>query len=668
MKVVTFYSYKGGMGRSLAAANMATLLAYHGASVVLADFDLEAPGLHYKFDLGTRWNEGVRQGLLDYLDAKLNGQAMSIGPLLYGVDLPSDHDGSIHVLPAGNCPSAEYARLLASIDWHSIFRGDPEKSKFALRGVPAFLDLVRELESIDLALPHRDSNNADILLIDARTGMTEVGGVATALLPDTVVCFLNNNDENLEGARFVLQIGKVASSNLQGSNAKDTEIIPVLTRVPELGLIEDRNVLDNIKTKLNEPFSGYEEGLSIDEIVSLHSDYELEFKETLRVSSNVSPNESLLLRDYYYLAGLLGVKEYLSGQDEELLSKLVPVRGNVNGDELLMQDRIRRGHRWRWPDQTHESVSTRVKHRYRSRGEGLRHLLAVYHSKENGFVSLYNFNKRVARAIGTRIAPRSEPENIIEKRQVWDHLISLRLHEGRYDFCSEPFFLTATRSILVGLVQIGWIRSFSAALAVAEHEQVSIEGTEQQDIRAFIKRISKGTDMPIRFGVLGETAAASESVTLANEIVRHDVIEMISSEEELYTWLREPHTNEIRVSLADHIVNRSAFSNCHDIAFYEPTEGRYPELRIQFSHPIPVGYPYPIDDHEWRRHIGQAIADTLILTGETKWGNEGTPDTVAYDLSKAGIQPFGLDELVDSLVLDMTLHDAEEFVRKVQKQ
>src|SRR5512144_576399 len=42
---ITFYSYKGGVGRSLALANTAALLVKRGRRVVLIDFDLEAPGL-----------------------------------------------------------------------------------------------------------------------------------------------------------------------------------------------------------------------------------------------------------------------------------------------------------------------------------------------------------------------------------------------------------------------------------------------------------------------------------------------------------------------------------------------------------------------------------------------------------------------------------------------
>src|SRR5687767_9721330 len=47
--IVTFYSYKGGTGRSMALANVAWILASNGYRVLVVDWDLEAPGLHRYF-------------------------------------------------------------------------------------------------------------------------------------------------------------------------------------------------------------------------------------------------------------------------------------------------------------------------------------------------------------------------------------------------------------------------------------------------------------------------------------------------------------------------------------------------------------------------------------------------------------------------------------------
>ena len=47
--IVTFYSFKGGTGRTMALANVAWILASNGKRVLAMDWDLEAPGLHRYF-------------------------------------------------------------------------------------------------------------------------------------------------------------------------------------------------------------------------------------------------------------------------------------------------------------------------------------------------------------------------------------------------------------------------------------------------------------------------------------------------------------------------------------------------------------------------------------------------------------------------------------------
>src|SRR4051794_10976046 len=48
-RVITFYPYTGGTGRSMALANVGWILASHGKRVICIDWDLEAPGLHRYF-------------------------------------------------------------------------------------------------------------------------------------------------------------------------------------------------------------------------------------------------------------------------------------------------------------------------------------------------------------------------------------------------------------------------------------------------------------------------------------------------------------------------------------------------------------------------------------------------------------------------------------------
>ena len=114
METISFYSYKGGTGRTLALANIARHLARLGLRVVALDFDLEAPGLHYKFNLGRQDDPiSIERGIVDYLRAMATGRPP--GKLMdYAVSVPvsktSDH--VIHFIPAGAAPSPDYWRDL----------------------------------------------------------------------------------------------------------------------------------------------------------------------------------------------------------------------------------------------------------------------------------------------------------------------------------------------------------------------------------------------------------------------------------------------------------------------------------------------------------------------------------------------------------------------------
>ena len=70
-KIFTFYSYKGGVGRSMALANIAELLYRQGKRVVMVDWDLEAPGLEgYFYNTKTeRENITVQLGLIDMFES-----------------------------------------------------------------------------------------------------------------------------------------------------------------------------------------------------------------------------------------------------------------------------------------------------------------------------------------------------------------------------------------------------------------------------------------------------------------------------------------------------------------------------------------------------------------------------------------------------------------------
>lgn len=68
--IYTFYSYKGGVGRSMALANIAEFLYRKGLRVLMIDFDLEAPGLEqYFYEKGDPSLQQVQaqRGVIDML-------------------------------------------------------------------------------------------------------------------------------------------------------------------------------------------------------------------------------------------------------------------------------------------------------------------------------------------------------------------------------------------------------------------------------------------------------------------------------------------------------------------------------------------------------------------------------------------------------------------------
>ena len=109
-----------------------------------------------------------------------------------------------------------------------------------LSAIPIFLDLKARIE---------EEYQADYLLIDSRTGITEIGGVATTVLPDMIVCLILNNPENLEGAREVLRsIGRTRRQRSQTA----VEILPAVSRLPASDEATEAGVVDSVRDALNQ--------------------------------------------------------------------------------------------------------------------------------------------------------------------------------------------------------------------------------------------------------------------------------------------------------------------------------------------------------------------------------------------------------------------------------
>ena len=289
MQTITFYSYNGGTGRTLAVANAAKHLVRLGQKVFAIDLDLEAPGLHYKLGLGVKTElPSIKRGLVDYVHTFFTSKTHApLGEHTVQVRIEDGRDDFITLMPAGNVPCAEYWHKHTQIDWHRLFYSiNPE-------GIPFFLELKARIEK---------EFSPDFLLIDARTGITEVGGVATTVLPDRVVCLLLRNRQNLEGSRAVLQ-GIARARRFEGN--PPIRVIPVLARIPwnpkRQSAESEETSLQSVKAALTKNAPDLAELLGSQDVLVLHSDRSLEVEESLLIGGGRTFDESPLLRDYLRL-------------------------------------------------------------------------------------------------------------------------------------------------------------------------------------------------------------------------------------------------------------------------------------------------------------------------------------------------------------------------------
>ena len=232
METIAFYSYKGGVGRSLLVANAARFLGMLGKRVVALDLDFEAPGLHYKLGR-TPDPDGkpiMTGGAVPYLvaTAKSAKSPPSLQQHTVELALPEGTGGWLRLMPAGPAPRREYWIALKQLRERLHF-DDPSG-----KGVASLLDLHARIQ---------DELQPDYLLIDSRTGVTELGALATTALADCVVCLLVANQESVDGTLAIVGALK-ASTRLPGLRV--ARVVPVIARATEEIAREGRTA-DGIK-------------------------------------------------------------------------------------------------------------------------------------------------------------------------------------------------------------------------------------------------------------------------------------------------------------------------------------------------------------------------------------------------------------------------------------
>ncbi len=216
-RIITFYSYKGGTGRTMALANTAWILASSGHRVLVVDWDLDAPGLDrylhpFLSESQLRSTPGVLELVSRSMHFELAAQdtgtdnGITLNSCLIQVDWAFPAGGELFYLPAGT-KNKGYLSAFSQFDWKPFMDG-PLATRF-LEG------LKREFVE-----------NFDYVLVDSRTGLNDISDICTVNLPHTLVACFTPSSQSIEGAAGVAER---IDGMLYGN--RDIRILPVPMRV-----------------------------------------------------------------------------------------------------------------------------------------------------------------------------------------------------------------------------------------------------------------------------------------------------------------------------------------------------------------------------------------------------------------------------------------------------
>ncbi|HEY6793956.1 MAG TPA: TIR domain-containing protein, partial [Kineosporiaceae bacterium] len=245
-EVITFFSFKGGTGRTMALANVAWILASRGKRVLVVDWDLDSPGLHKFFRPfldGELFDStpGVVDMISEYARAATHvterqpdWHLAHARVLRHAVSLNWSHfpeGGALDIISAGR-QGHTYSSVLSNFNWDDFY--------YRLGGGLLFGAMRDDMR-----------RHYDYTLIDSRTGLSDMAAICTVRFPDTVInCFTFSN-QSIEGA------ARVARSIDDLADDRDIRILPVPMRVEDA----EKAKLENGRAYARLLFAGYPSGL-----------------------------------------------------------------------------------------------------------------------------------------------------------------------------------------------------------------------------------------------------------------------------------------------------------------------------------------------------------------------------------------------------------------------
>ncbi len=347
--IYTFYSYKGGVGRSMALANVAELFYRAGLKVLMVDWDLEAPGLEKFFPIDYREfydRKGVIDLLLDYKEQMAHGIKFDEDddldslpfdrPEQFFFDIYPDNQrsaGKLWLLSAGKREENkffEYASRVKNFDWNDFYE--------VWAGDVYFEWLRRQFKRV-----------ADVILIDSRTGISEIGGVCIYQLTDVIVMFTSANDQSIEGTLNMLSSSKNHDAvEVRESFKRPLETIVVPSKVE----MSESNYLDAFQEEFIEIFKQYiprKLGSKPDRLWQLMIPYtpKYAYKERLAILEKDKAHAQEIIAAFSKLTAALSV---LANSDSEIREKMpetkirsdgkILSRIQINSDIFVLEDNV----------------------------------------------------------------------------------------------------------------------------------------------------------------------------------------------------------------------------------------------------------------------------------------------------------------------------------------
>ncbi len=212
---VTFYSYKGGVGRSLLAANIGVLCARRGKTL-LWDLDIEAPGMHNipGLDPTRTIREGFFEWLVAWQESKKSAKEADYTKLV-GLACQTPISTQLYILPAFG-EKKDFAGLYQEVQWDD----------FLVRDLDSGLTLFRR------ALDAFGEAGFETVILDSRTGITDIGGLLAALLPHATVLVGNYGRQNTKGLAHVWKALELASEGKLKPRAPLSDLTRILVASP----------------------------------------------------------------------------------------------------------------------------------------------------------------------------------------------------------------------------------------------------------------------------------------------------------------------------------------------------------------------------------------------------------------------------------------------------